>query len=592
MNCQDVTAILDDLRVEALDPVLRRQAEAHVAGCVECARAWNAQASLSLLPDMPFPADFRARCRTAVAAGPRATSSRHIARGVLASSLAALAAAAAVMTSLLRPADTVSTENGSRVPGLIPGAAGTASVEQHSAAPVPALAIEQRVQASFSARLEILEPAVISGPRTDSDPYKEQALQSMYAAMREELRKVPGLALVESDSAEAGSASRHYVVKVGQTTYMEPDGRILRDRRHVNVHLGAVELQSDGKKIERGIRLRGARIDLLANCSGSALPAATACHDAQGAAANLVLQLRQEVFPPDASMTRPLQARFRDSSLDSTQRLKLLVELFQLQDRVGDNRLLRDADMVRASIQLAASSDPALRSQVWRSLRGVGNRELIEPLIASMLQDPEEVRLAAIETLAADFSDDTRVRSALEAAAAGDTRPLVRAVARRSLSGEESWRQYVVSSLTSASLPAPQRLEALAYYLYPPGPDERSSPGNPQYFQIMDELLDDAALRALAEALPKAGRLRDNGGGNLLSNVGYHFNKNPAVTAMLLDFLEHDPQPRMRTIAGEVLARTHPDEPRVRDALAKALRSDPDPGVRDWIRQVLGDKAP
>jgi hypothetical protein len=60
---------------------------------------------------------------------------------------------------------------------------------------------------------------------------------------------------------------------------------------------------------------------------------------------------------------------------------------------------------------------------------------------------------------------------------------------------------------------------------------------------------------------------------------------------MLLRYLEQGTS-RNRTIAGEVLARTHGSDVRVREALKKALESDPDPGVRDWIRQVMGDNAP
>jgi hypothetical protein len=62
--------------------------------------------------------------------------------------------------------------------------------------------------------------------------------------------------------------------------------------------------------------------------------------------------------------------------------------------------------------------------------------------------------------------------------------------------------------------------------------------------------------------------------GILTSNIGYHYSKNPAVTEMLLGVLEHDAKVQMRSIAGEVLARTRNNDPRVRDALAKALASD------------------
>jgi hypothetical protein len=226
--------------------------------------------------------------------------------------------------------------------------------------------------------------------------------------------------------------------------------------------------------------------------------------------------LRNQVFPPDPTVTHALRTRFQDSSLETAVRLKALEELFTLQTRTGVSGLLRDAGLVRTAIDLARTADPVLRAQLWRSLRGVGDGALVEPMISSLLQDPEDVRLAAIETLAADFPGDPRVLSALERVAQGDPRPLVRAVAERGLSGEEAWRQYVTASLKDESQPAPQRVEALVYYLYPPGPTRATSSTVTDYFPIMTELLDDAAVRALAQAIPDSDGL-GRGANNLLA---------------------------------------------------------------------------
>jgi hypothetical protein len=248
--------------------------------------------------------------------------------------------------------------------------------------------------------------------------------------------------------------------------------------------------------------------------------------------------------------------------------------------------------VVRATIQLAAEVDPAQRVQLWRGMRGVGNPDLIEPLIASLRQDSDDARLAAADILAADFSEDPRARSALELASVGDAKPLVRAVAQRGLSGDEQWWRYIVASLEDSSLPARQRVEAFAYYLYQPGPVPGSETDNPQYWEIWKQL-DDAAVRGLADALPAAGRLQaGNQGLLLISNFGYQFSQNPAVTEMLLRYLEHDPWNRYRTVAGEVLARTHGSDPQVRAALLKAVESDPDQSVRDWIRQIMAEQPP
>jgi hypothetical protein len=105
----------------------------------------------------------------------------------------------------------------------------------------------------------------------------------------------------------------------------------------------------------------------------------------------------------------------------------------------------------------------------------------------------------------------------------------------------------------------------------------------------MQELLDDAAVTALAQTLPTAGSLR-GASNNFLGNFAARNSKNPAVTEMLLTFLESDTRWLMRAVAGETLARQHANEPRVREALTKAMQSDPEPRVRDGIQQIMGAK--
>jgi hypothetical protein len=173
----------------------------------------------------------------------------------------------------------------------------------------------------------------------------------------------------------------------------------------------------------------------------------------------------------------------------------------------------------------------------------------------------------------------------MESLALGEPHRLVRAVAERSLSGEEPWRKYVVTSLNDSSRPAPERIEALTYYLYPPGPTERAG-SHPDYRQIMEELLDEEAATALAKAFPTAGSL--NGmANNLLGNFAPRHRQNPAVTDMLLTIVENDTRPTMRSVAGEVLARMHTSEPRVLAVLNKVIQSDPEASVRDYIRERM-----
>src|SRR5690606_21731190 len=97
MNCLNMNEMLDNLRLDRLEPRQRQQIEAHVAACADCAQVWNAQSTLAALPDEPMPADLRAQCLAAVAAQSAATTTnrRPVHRRVLIwGSLTAVAAAA------------------------------------------------------------------------------------------------------------------------------------------------------------------------------------------------------------------------------------------------------------------------------------------------------------------------------------------------------------------------------------------------------------------------------------------------------------------------------------------------------------------
>lgn len=603
MNCQDVTGILDNQRLDRLDSARRRLVEEHVALCAECARAWYAQTSLAALPDMTPSADFSSRCRALVAGNSvRVTRRRAGNRVLLWSAITAIAAAAAVLALQQRPTASTSSRSEAQIAAAEHAAissgeaalpAGDAESTELGTGPAAAGAIEAAATPLFTVRVVFPEaPANPSQefpgqPLLASDgPALEQVLGSLRAALIQELRRVPGVALVDSDPAEVTPSSRHYRLRVSSMIALGPDGRIVhKGSRYFDAGFWVEQSQADGKSINRLTIV--STIDLLAPCSGAPPVVDTPCTDVQGTAAAMVRRLRQEVFPPDSVVTRALQSKFRSSSLGPAQRLKVLAELFNLQVSTGDQGMLRDHGVVRAAIEVASYVEPAQRAQVWRSMRGTGDADLIEPLMTSLLQDPEEVRLAAVETLAADFNSDPRVRSALEVAAVSDARPLVRAVAERSLSGDLRWRQYVVASLKNSSLSASRRIEALMYELYPPGPEQGSALLNPDYSSTMGDLLDDSAVRALAEVLPEAGKRYGNLEGNLIHNLAGAYRMNPAVTDMLLDYLLHDATLANRRIAAQSLARMHVSEPRVRDALKKAANTDPDMSVRDWIRQVM-----
>lgn len=601
MNCDDVLEVLDNERPDRIEAGRRRLITAHMAVCDACARAWNLQTALAAMPDMAMPAGLATQCRVLVAAGPGPVPTARVARPLrLIGAVAAMAAAAAALTLVLRP-DPVT-------PGQVPESAQAEAAPAVAdevppgsiTQPIRAIASETAPAPQFTVRLVPREhrPAGLSDafPRYSSEveransiyPSREQSMQALQSALAEGLRKVPGLVLVDADPAEVSASRKHFRLQIGYLSMLERDGRPMPvDSRYVDVALSAEEIESGGKAVHGRGPL--ARVDLQANCFSDAATDPP-CNDVPGVAAAMIQALIRDVFPPPTSLTGPLQARFRDSSVDTTQRLDALEELYTLQLRMKDASLVRDPDMVRAAIALAATGDATLRARIWRSLRGAGNVELIQPLLASLVEEAADVRLAAVEILSADFLSDPRVRAALEATSTGDQRPLVRAVAQRALSGEGAWRQYVISSLKDSGRPAPERVEALVHHLYPPGPTIRTTSTIDGYFEIMEELLDEESVRALAAAIPDSNGL-GRGANNLLGNFGSRFRTHPAIPGMMLRVLQEDPRWLMRAVAAEHLGRFHFSEPWVREAFRKALDSDPEPRVHEVIR-TWTDKAP
>lgn len=611
MNCRDITEILDNRKGATLPVAERRAAEAHVASCADCAGEWSIEGCLATLPDITVPQDFRSRCRAVVASRSSRVLPAGSRRRVIMVAMAALAAAAAVMVLLPRTPDSLLSHADARRTELRPanGDTGkTAAGESVAELPLQAGSPEPLVPLGFTVRLVMPDVGVNSGnddaeaelsrmfgpamaeeiDNYRKDPERKRALSSLYLALTTELRVIPGLSLVEADLPATEPPFRHYEVNVRILTSLTPDDKFQRpDDRYIPIVMSAGLKRRNAKPVMR--LSTGVAIDLQAQCSrrqGGDPP----CTDVQGAASELVRLLREKVFPPDPSVATALQSKLRDAKSEASERLKALTDLFRMQNDFQDARLLGDPQMVRAVLDLAASADPKTRAQIWRMMKGSGNTELIQPLMNSLLQDPDDVRLAAIGALAADFRNDPRVKALLYSVATEDRQPLVRALAERGLSGEAWWNDYVAASLRDSKKSPAQRIEAFVYELYPIAP----LPQNENYFDRIKEILDGPTLRGLTEALPHAGTLQGDKGlaGSLLSNIGYQYNKDPAVTAMLLDVLEHDTMTRNRTIAGEVLARTHPGDPKVREALNRAMTTDPDLRVRDWVKQVLGVKTP
>jgi hypothetical protein len=246
--------------------------------------------------------------------------------------------------------------------------------------------------------------------------------------------------------------------------------------------------------------------------------------------------------------------------------------------------------VLRGAIDLATSApDPVQRTQVWRLLREADAPALRQALITTAHEERDSnVRVEITAMLAGDASDPA-VRAVLEQIAREDTRPLVRAIAQRGISGEPGWRQYMLSSLQDTSLPATQRIEAVFHALevpmvpMPAGYGRARGPNSLASF-------DDAVLVALAKVLPEAARESEvirNGSLLLVQEMGSI--DHPAITKMLLDVVQGDDKGIDRSFAAIQLAR-RVDDPAVRAVLEKLADADTDPDAQlreaaAWVLQ-------
>jgi hypothetical protein len=601
MNCKDITEILDNRNIARLGAAERRTVEAHLTACPDCARDLELHRQFAAMPDAMPPGGFVAHCRARVAAASAIGRNQRVrSRLFIAGTLAAVFAVAALLllstgpttalpeSGLVAVGDPTSHSVSASVTRQAVGA--PAQTDAEGLAPEPLLTVRVLplgyVDESSSGAPDPLS-AAFADELAARIPAENSLLEVFHAALVQELRAVPGLTLVEPHvQVAAGTPGKHYELRVGRLTMLSPGGKLVPwDTRYLDAVVRAFQLQPDGNVVMR--LLLPSRIDLRATCTGAASPGSAPCRDMAGTVAAVVRELRQKVFPPDPSVPRQLQAKLQDSSLDQGQRFQALEELYVARAQTSDDTWLRDIATVRGALDLAAGADPKLRAQIWRALRGSTHPDLVQPMMASALQDSDDARMHAVATLAADFSGDPQVRATLEMVARDDPRPLVRALATQGLAGDEAWRQYVVSSLKDANRPAAERIEAFIHHVQAPGLTPRSYATTPAAF----EDLDDEAIRTLAQLLPTAAAAFPGGEGqigSLLSQLGSRYNRLPAVVDTLLHYLEHGTQTRTRRIAGEVLAHTQGNEPRVREALQETLAADPEPEVRTYLRQVMG----
>jgi hypothetical protein len=426
----------------------------------------------SMVAPKPGPM-FTARVLARIARG----AARRRSRFILLGTMLVVGAAAAMLAwrmSDMQPRPVVSTAIAA-MPGAGPVAKEPVVQTAEAGDPVAAKPMQPQIK-EISPRYSVL---VMPLRQQGQDQSKRDPVQTLHAAMVEELRKVPGLTLRVPGEAERGSGDQpDYVLTLislarrvspsgaivfrstdGGTTYSLINGAIVTSSGNGSA-VSNTRISGDPANIQwvevvvEPRQAAASRFNLPVGADGAAETLAQL-------AATQIENLRLQVFPPDSGFQQRVVAQLGDPGEDQPRRLKVL-QVLQTLARDGGSRL--DADTIQAIVRYAATQPVLMRANVWATLRWaqVSHPALVAPLVECLRRDPDQqVRLVALGHLETNFSGNPVVRSALERIGQEDPDGIVRVMARRALYGQAQWRDEIMTALHDNALSYEARLAPL-----------------------------------------------------------------------------------------------------------------------------------
>jgi hypothetical protein len=481
MNCQEITQLLDDGDIRNVPPAQRRELDAHLAGCANCAAEWRVQERIVMTPDMWVPPGFVAQCRRLVAAGVARLVPRP-SRVILYCSLLALAAVAALLAWRYgNPAAspvvaTTVIEAPVQAPAQVEPAAEPAT-EPAKPAPhaLPAGAVTVTVR-----------PLQIEGGDTEGNALAEHFRERVMAL----LQGVPNLVLVDTPSA-AGDAAAAFELRMKYTAPTTPEilSRMVSLEVGKSAEFAATEAAiaaeakmspEDRQRSELARQLADTRKRGPATRSGNSgvtlllgmgSPRLAIFYDRMSptdrletAAERLVRDLRINVFPLDESFEQEELATLRNPSQRQGLRMRALGALLIYAERRG-GFTHASPDVVRAGGEYALVAEAQVATQrgaIWDTLALTGSPELVPYLIRGLNEIAlTETRLQLVKILTENYADDPRAQAALAAAAKSNDQQTVRMAAMRG-AGDSAWHEYVVATLGNLTLSDTQRLQPIA----------------------------------------------------------------------------------------------------------------------------------
>lgn len=459
MNCQEFSRVVDGDSPRPFSAEQEAAIAQHLAECDACRMEWNNWREIEELDVPPMPTELRGRVRNALRfsqQAPRRTFRPIVVGGLL---LAGLAAAAAIMVwNASGPEPQVTVSSG--VDSFLRDGAASASESAADAAPetgVPAsdVPVDSSEEAQEQAAASALRFLIVLRPETGADPEAVANTSQCHDAVVRHLRAVP----------------EFEIIAPGTVTYAARDhfGLTDGDREAARTH-GASRVLVISTEMGCGATLFDPATGNLDSGAGGQL---LAMEGYDPSATRLAQRMRQKYLSSPEDLWEEARSKVLDNSLPEQKRVEALwgFQEYRMLSRSLARRPL-DSEVIAAAARIATSSaDPSVRESIWAALRGVRDRQIIQPLMKALASDSEAgIRMQAAFSLRT-FLDEPGVREALLRAAAEDPDTVpshtcctytVREAAERAAVPDSKFREWVQAKLHDESLPVRSRLRPLS----------------------------------------------------------------------------------------------------------------------------------
>lgn len=422
-----------------------------------------------------------------------------------------------------------------------------------------------------SAGLDRASVVVLPVEVLSNEPRFQPLADAVYDAVISRVRNAAGLNVVDQSLVTPFAATYDDAADVGRQLGAAHivKASVAPDARGYQVRYVLIHLESDGSEL---------------TASGSGIGSWTA----EGGLAtgptrildSMVESIEQRLEPERAEhvwRTRQQAARerFLDPTLDDKVRLKALME-YQPPTMGGsypqtyaDGGEAMLGEIAAAAVDLGTHSDnPTVRHGMWRSLIGVYDPAIVEPLLHALQNDPVDyVRVVAADALAHHL-DQPRVRETLAEAAKYDTQASVRRAARLSGASHTERMGLLQTAIRDGSLSDRERYLALSKLW--------------NFTRSGDLPIDDALARSLIglSAATSDGRID-----RLVWHMLGDSNSQIAITA-LMQALESTTSEQEKELLVGALA-DHLDLPDVRATVVRLSENDASPLVQAEAERIL-----